>query len=413
MAGRSTTIAALDIGTNKVCCFIGHVDANGQVRVTGIGVQHAQGMRNGSIVDMSAVEHSVRNAVHSAETMAGTTVQSVVVNVSGGQPVSHSLNLQSSVQGGEIGDSDVARVMSAIYKCDLPEDREILHAIPVSYQVDGVSGINEPRGMYGRQLGAELHVVTAATGAIRNLRVCVERCHLEISNFVLSSYASGLSCLVEDEMDLGVTCMDIGGGTTSVAVFMDGSMIYADTVPVGGAHITSDIARGLSTSLGHAERLKNLHGGTVAGLSDDHELIEVPSIGDTEAHETNQVPRSLLVGIIRPRVEEIFELARERLIRAGYDGVAGRRIVLTGGTAQLQGIRELASTLLDRQVRIGKPVRIMGLAEATIGPAFSVCAGLLQYIARGISDSTQVALQSDQWPAEGALSRLGKWIRSG
>jgi cell division protein FtsA len=232
-----------------------------------------------------------------------------------------------------------------------------------------------------------------------------------VAALVVAPYAAGLACLVEDETDLGVTLVDMGGGTTSLAVFYDGAMVHTDVVPLGGVHITSDIARGMTTPLIHAERLKTLYGSATAGHTDESEMIDVPQVGEGDEHAANHVPRSLLVGIIKPRVEEILEMVRDRIARSGFEKVAGRRVVLTGGASQLQGIRDLGARILDKQVRLGRPIRINGLAEATGGPAFSACAGLLAYAQQAraeTADSDGAAELKDS----NRFERFGRWIRA-
>src|ERR1700747_1625715 len=233
--------------------------------------------------------------------------------------------------------------------------------------------------MLGQRLGVNMHVVTASSASVRNHSSAIVRSHLEVDALVVSPYAAGLSCLVEDEVALGVTVIDMGGGTTTIGVFFDGNLIHADYVPVGGGHVTNDIARGLSTPLIHAERMKTLYGSAIPSAADERETISVPQVGEEDDGQANNVPKSLLVGIISPRLEETFELVRNRLEASGYDKIAGRRVVLTGGGCQLPGARELAGLILDKQIRIGRPMRVAGLAEATGGPAFSTGIGLLHF----------------------------------
>ncbi len=406
---RSGLIAGLDVGTTKVSCFVARLDGQ-SVRVVGIGHQVARGLRAGAIVDMDAVEESIRAAVDAAERMAGETVRDAFVNLSGGFPASHTVGVEVSIAGHAVEDTDLRRVLDHARARQEPGEREVVHAIPVGFTIDGSNGIREPRGMYGERLGVNMHVVTAASGPMRNLSVCVERCHLNIAGLVVSQYASGLACLVEDETDLGVTLVDMGGGTTKIAVFYDGAMIHSDAVPIGGGHVTNDIARGLSAPLSHAERLKTLYGSALPTPSDEGEMITVPQVGETDEEAVSHVPRSILVGIIKPRLEETFELVRDRLSSSGVEKLAGRRVVLTGGASQLQGVRDLAARVLDKQVRIGRPIRLQGLAESTAGPAFASCAGLLFYAARDWTEviDTEPETETD---IPGRLARIGKWLR--
>ena len=409
-AGRSQLITALDIGTTKVCCFIARAESEQSLRVIGIGHQVSKGLRAGTVVDMEATEESIRAAVEAAERMAGETVREVHVALAGGRPHSHTVGVEVSIAGHAIGDSDLRRVLEQGRPApDETGEREVIHSLPVGFTVDGASGVRDPRGMYGSRLGVNIHVVTANTGPMRNLSLCVARGHLQVASVTVAPYASGLATLVEDEMRLGVTLVDMGGGTTTIAVFKDGELIFVDGLAVGGIHITQDIARGLATPMNHAERMKTLFGSALPSPADERELIDVPVIGETDRDITNQVPRSVLVGIVRPRAEEIFELVRNRLEAAGMDRIAGRRVVLTGGGSQLQGARELAARMLDKQVRLGRPIRMDGLAEATGGPAFATCAGLLGLALREPPAAVRDFVDSSD---SGRISRFGRWLRT-
>jgi cell division protein FtsA len=406
---RGSLVAALDVGTTKICCFIARVEDE-QPRVLGIGHQISRGVRNGGIVDLEATGTSVVNAVHAAEEMAGETIQRVVANLSGGFSASRIIKAEIGVTGREITDADMRRVLEHGYLMREPGDRQIIHSVPVGFSVDDSRGIRDPRGMLGERLGVNMHVVTASAASVRNHTAAIGRSHLEVEALVVSPYASGLSCLVEDEIALGVTVIDMGGGTTTIGVFFDGNLIFADYVPVGGAHVTNDIARGLSTGVAHAERMKTLFGSAIAASTDERDMIAVPPIGEEEEGHVNHVPKSLLVGIIAPRIEETFELVRNRLEASGFDKVAGRRVVLTGGACQLHGAREFAGLILDKQVRVGRPQRIMGLAEATGGPAFATTAGLLHF---ALSERAEVAgiRRSPEGARWGVLGRLGNWLK--
>jgi cell division protein FtsA len=403
------TVGVVDIGTSKICCFIARRRER-EPEIIGIGHQISRGVRNGTIVDIDAASHSVLTAVHAAEQMAGETLSEVVVNLSGGFGASRIVKSDIALNGREIGDGDMRRVLDQGHLMKEAGDREVIHSIPVGFSIDQSRGIRDPRGMYGQRLGVNMHIVTAQSGAVRNLANCIGRCHLEIAALVVSPYAAGLACLVEDETELGVTVLDMGGGTTTIAVFFDGNLVFTDGVPVGGSHVTNDIARGLSTPLVHAERMKTLYGSAIASASDEREMIAVPQIGEEEESQPNHVPKSLLVGIISPRLEETFEMVRGRLEQSGFDKIAGRRIVLTGGACQLPGARELAGLILDKQIRIGRPLRIEGLAEATGGPAFSTSAGLVHFALSERAETPRRGRALTEEPG-GVLVRFGHWIR--
>ena len=406
---RGSLVAALDIGTTKVCCFIARTQTERQ-QIVGIGHQVARGLRNGVIVDLEAAGSSVAAAVHAAEEMAGETIQHVVANLSGGFGASRIIKAEIGVSGREIGDSELQRVLEQGYQLREPGDRQIMHSVPVGFSIDDSRGIRDPRGMYGERLGVNMNVVTARAAAVRNHSAAIGRSHLEVEALVVSPYASGLACLVEDEIGLGVTVIDMGGGTTTIAVFFDGNLIFADAVPVGGTHVTKDIARGLSTPIAHAERMKTLFGTAISTSTDERDMLAVPQIGEEEEGHVNHIPKSLLVGIIAPRIEETFEMVRDRLEASGFDKLAGRRVVLTGGAAQLNGVREFAGLILDKQIRVGRPVGIAGLAEATSGPAFSTAAGLIHFALSERAEAPN-AKRVAAVPASGLIGRLGHWLK--
>jgi cell division protein FtsA len=403
---RGSLVAAVDIGTSKICCFIARVEAEGP-RIIGIGHQVARGVRGGLVVNLEAAGDSIGNAVHAAEQMAGERIERVVVNQSGGFSASRIVQAEIGIAGHEIGEADRREVLERGYQMRGSDDSQVIHSIPIAFSIDGSRGIRDPRGMVGERLGVNMHLVTASAASVRNHSAAIGRAHLSVDALVVSPYAAGLACLVEDEMDLGVTVIDMGGGTTTIGVFHDGNMVFADTVPVGGGHVTSDIARGLSTPLAHAERLKALFGSAIAATRDERETIAVPQIGEEEDGHVNHVPKSLLVSIVAPRIEETFELVRDRLEVSGFDKLAGRRAVLTGGACQLHGVRELAALILDKQVRIGRPLHIGGLAESTHGPAFSTTAGLLHF---AVSEKAETP-RPRRAAAGGVLGWVGTWLR--
>lgn len=426
---RGGLVAGLDIGCSKVCCFIARGEAGERPRVIGIGQQASRGIKNGAVVDMPAVESTILNAVHAAEQMAGEEIEQVIVSLAGGHPASSSIDVQIALNGHEVGETDLRRAFERGQQAhganglgqnggsapltdggQADAGRQTIHSIPTTYTIDGNRGIRDPRGMFGDRLGVSIHFVTAASSAVRNLTTCVRKCHLDVTDYVVAPYASGLAALADDELELGVTVIDMGGGVTSIAVFYEGSVVYTDVVPVGGNHVTKDIARGLSTSMAHAERIKTLYGHAIATGADEREPIDVPQVGEDDERNARQVPRSLLVGIIQPRLEETFELVRSHLEASGFDKLGGRRVVLTGGASLLPGTRELGGLILDKQLRIGRPTRVAGLAEATAGPAYATCAGLLLYGLAEVRANDDSAALSEVAP-EGLFGRVGHWLR--
>jgi len=373
------SIAVLDIGTAKIACFIAYIDSAGEIKIVGIGHQLSKGIRAGVITDFAEAEISIANAVHAAEQMAGGTVESVLISLSGGNLNSRNVTVEMSLFGEEVTDRDIMDIIERARESIAHNEHEILHSIPVSYYLDGARGIVDPRKMFGKKLGADVHMITGLSGVMHNLAHCVGRCHLNVDDFIAAPYASALSCLEEDEKQLGVTLIDMGAGGTSFCIVAGGKNIYTDSVPIGGMHVTNDIARGLSTSLSHAERLKTLHGSAIATASDDQIMVDVPPLGEEDADEPNTIPRSMLVGVIRPRIEEIFEMIRGKIEMSNMAAFAGKRVVLTGGASQLLGVREMAGNILGKQVRLGRPRALDGLAESVSGPAFSTALGMLEY----------------------------------
>ena len=410
-------IAALDIGTSKTCCFVARIgeprEGHGRLaeaRILGIGHQVSYGVRNGAVISPDEVETAIRRTVHAAETMAGETIERVYVNLSAGQPLSENFGIELAIGGRAIEDSDLRRVMNHSSTTTLAPERELIHSMPVRFSIDGIDGVPDPRGMNGDTLEVSIHRVSATQGPIRNLGLAVQRCHLGVERYVISPFAAGLACLAEDELDLGAIVVDMGAGTTSVAMFLGGNVIFTAIVPIGGVHITNDIARGLTTSIAEAERLKTLHGNARLSPNDDADLLTVQQIGDNGEMPSAQVPKAMLVRIIQARLEEIFELLNSRLQESCLTELVGGRLVLTGGASQLLGAPDTAQRILGKDVRVGRPPGINGLAEAASGPAFSTCAGLLAYAVRPGFDVVGNR-PADRVMGSGFLGRVGDWLR--
>ncbi len=422
-ARRSATLSVLDVGTSKVVCLVAEllpVEASDLLpnrthlaRIVGIGHQRSQGLKGGAVVDLEAAEEAIRHAVHAAERMAGVEIRSVIVSLTGGRLGSSRFEGRAPMHGAAVGPADLQRALDAAAGRGVPPNRTVLHALPVSYSLDAQGGIHQPVGMMGETLGVDLHVVTAEVAAARNLMLAVERCHLGIEAVIATPYAAGLSALVDDEAEMGCAIVDLGGGTTSVGVFAGGHLVHADALAVGGHHVTMDLARGLTTRVATAERLKTMHGSCLAGSADERDMIAVPAVDEDEREVSTHLPKSHLVRIIRPRVEEILELARERLKAAGFAAQAGRRVVLTGGGSQLAGLPETARRILEGQVRIGRPLGIKGLPEAAKGPAFAAAVGLLVYpqVAHLEHVETRAGGSFASTGTDGYLSRVGRWFR--
>ena len=420
---RSHTIAVLDIGSSKICCLIaklrpcvageGFGARTHQIEILGFGLQRSRGVKRGVIVDMDLAERGIRLAVEAAEKMAGVTVESVIVATAAGRITSDAFQASVPIPSREVGEYDVSRVLGACAAQADDTDRTPLHVLPVGYNIDGQDMVRDPRGMVGDRLSVDMHVVSAHSAALRNVLICVERCHLGVETLVATPYASGLAALVPDEIELGAAMIDMGAGTTSIGIFCDGRFHFADVIAVGGHHVTLDLARGLGTTVEAAERIKALYGSAISTPSDTRDLITVPPLDAPDGPDIPaQVPRSFVTDVIRARVEEIFELVRDRLARNGFSGIAAQRLVLTGGASSLTGIAETAERILDARVRLGRPLGVHGLPESARGPGFAAACGLLVY--------PQVAAEEDHRRAPGFLgltgtdgyfSRVGQWIR--
>ena len=419
--GRSPVVAAVDLGASKVACFIMKPDGvrrgDRTLTTAGVGYVQSHGIRGGSIVDMDEAAQAIAQAVERAETMAGVDVQSVTVATACGQLASHRVAAQVSLSGRPIGDNDMARAVGQAMASLRLDRRHAIHLQPIAWSVDGQRRVRDPRAMFGRVLGLEMLVVSINEGVFHTLAHCVERAHLQFDGVVAAPFASALAALEEDEMDLGAICIDMGGGSTSVAVYSGGALVHVDSLAVGGAHVTQDVARGLSTSTTGAERIKTLHGSAIASANEDREMIEAPPRGDDPGAGPVTAPRSMLKGIIAPRVEETLELLKERLRNAGALLDPGAGVVLIGGASQLAGVREVAVRVFDRPVRLGRPRRIPHLADAASGPAFCAAAGVLQRAAFGPREvgarrtgaprRTQVAVD----PKANVVSKAAAWLR--
>ncbi len=377
-AVRSGPFGVLDIGSTKIACLIGRAESDGRLRALGFGWQKGRGVKSGGIVDLDEAERAIRAAVGAAEDMADMRLKSVIVNLSCGQPESRLFNVQWPVDGRAVTADDVRRVVREARGRAAAEGRETIHALPLSFSADETPGVTDPRGLFCETLTARLHVIDAGNTALRTLAACLSRCELDIAALVSAPMASGLAALVGDERELGATVIDMGGGTTTMAVFAEGQVLHTAQLPVGGMHVTNDIARMLSTSVAHAERLKALYGNCQGSPDDERELLPVPQVGEDE-HQIAKIPRSLLISVIRPRLEEIFELVKDRLETAGLGRAGGNRLVLTGGASQLGGVRELAAQMLERNVRLGKPNAMLGLPDSATAPNFATLTGLLAF----------------------------------
>ena len=405
---RPGPFGVLDIGSTKIVCLIGRVENDGSLRVLGFGWHRGKGVRGGGIVDLDEAEKAIRAAVGQAEDMADTRLRGVTLNLTCGHPESRLFNVQWPVGGRAVEESDIRRVVAEGRLRAEVDGREIIHALPLAFAADETERVADPRGLFCTTLAARLHIIDAASTALRTLGACVARCDLDIDELVSAPMASGLAALVEDERELGCIVIDMGGGTTGMAVFAEGQLLHTAQLPVGGGHVTNDLARLLSTPVAHAERLKTLYGNVASCPDDERELLPVPLVGEEE-HQIAKVPRSMVVNIIRPRIEETFEMVRARLESSGLSRAAGNRVVLTGGACQLAGVRELAARMLGKQVRLGRPAALRGLPDAAAGPAFATAAGLLGWAAGHGRTMTDIDL--DPAPPAGLIRRIVNFLK--
>ncbi|MES2143560.1 MAG: cell division protein FtsA [Pseudomonadota bacterium] len=418
-------VAILDVGTSKIACLIlrfdgearlreqdgvGPMAGQSQFRVIGAATTRSRGVRFGEIAVMNETERAIRTAVQAAQKMANVRVDHVIACLSGGEPRSYGLAGEWNLQNSVVSEQDVAQVLAA---CDVPDigpGREVLHAQPVNFALDHRSGLGDPRGQIGNRLVVDMHMLSVDAAAIQNLLYCVKRCDLELAGIASSAYVSGVSSLVEDEQELGAACIDMGAGATGLSIFIKKHMIYADSVRMGGDHVTADISKGLQVPLTVAERIKTRSGGVYATGMDDREMIEVGGDSGDWDKDRRKISRTELIGIIRPRVEEILEETRARLDAAGFEHLPSQQIVLCGGASQIPGLDGLAARILGQRVRLGRPLRVQGLPQAATGAAFSSAVGLSLFAAYPQDEWWDFEVPLQGYPAR-SVRRVVKWFK--
>ncbi|WP_413877251.1 cell division protein FtsA [Albidovulum sp.] len=417
-------VAVLDVGTSKIACLVlrfenpeegrddglGSLAGQSQFRVIGAATTRSRGVRFGEVDAMAETERAIRTAVQAAQKMAQTRVDHVIACFSGAHPRSYGLAGEIELHDGQVSEQDVARVLAACEVPDYGPGREALHAHPVNFAIDHRTGFGDPRGHVGNRLSADMHLLTIDTTAVQNLLYCIRRCDLEIAGLASSAYVSGLASLVEDEQELGAACIDMGGGATGISIFIKKHMIFAESVRMGGDHVTSDISKGLQMPLATAERIKTIHGGVHATGMDDREMIEIGANSGDWEKDRRKVSRTELIGIMRPRVEEILEEVRAILDAAGFDQLPSQQIVLTGGASQIPGLDGLAARILGQNVRLGRPLRVQGLPQAATGAAFSSTVGLCLFAAHPQDEWWDFEIPAERYPAR-SLRRAMKWFK--
>lgn len=408
-----STIAALDIGSSKVCCIIARVNKDKKIKIIGYGYNASKGIKNGIITDINQATLSVCNAVEDAEQKANERIDSVILNISGDKTLSTLQNTSIMLKKNRpISMEDIDKLIAkGTSKVNAGGNNEIIHCSTTTFKIDQGEDVKDPINLVGEELSVNVLLGMYPSNLYRNLASVVEAAHLDVDNRVFTAYASGLSCLVEDEREYGATIVDIGGGTTSIATFKNGMPIAFSTIPVGGMNITRDITQGLTTSFAHAEDLKIRHGCAFGVSHDEYENLNVYPLGEEDDSSIRQIHRSDLIKIIAPRVEETFELIDQKLTLHGLKNRQNHRVVLTGGCSQLPGIRAVANLILDKQVRLGGPRNIQGLPEKlSNNPVFSTALGLLMFATNNLERKPKKIINKPVNEA-GTIAKIFNWIR--
>lgn len=379
----SDIIVGLDLGSTKVTAVVGEVDSDG-ITILGVGNVPCRGLRKGVVSNIEWTVRSIREAVDSAQTMAGVEIRTVYVGVAGAHIRSQASDGVAAIAGREVTLADRERVLEGARAIPVDADRQILHALPREFLVDNQDGVRDPIGMSGVRLQVRVNLITAATSCVQNVMRCVQRCGLEVADVVLEPLASAEAVLSDDEKEIGVAVIDVGGGTTDLLVYADGGIAHTSVIPAGGNNITRDVSAGLRTPEGEAERIKRTYGGALGRMISDDEEVEVPGIG---GHPPRKVARRVLGDIIEPRVEEIFSEARRRMEEAGLIEQISAGVVLTGGSVLMEGMVECAEEVLGMPVRLGFPVGVKGIVQLVQGPQYATGVGLVRYGAQRAADA--------------------------
>lgn len=382
-AAQGQIVVGLDIGTTKVCAVVAEVADDG-LAILGVGMVPCRGLRKGIVANIDWTVRSIKDAIESAQTMAGVEIRTVYAGIGGSHVRSSTSDGVAAIAGGEVTRDDVERVLEGARAIPVDADRQILHVLPSEYTVDVQDGIRDPIGMAGVRLGVKVNLVTAATSCVQNVVRCAERCDLAVADVVLQPLASSEAVLSDDEKEIGVAVIDIGGGTTDLLLYVDGGIAHTSVIPVGGNNITGDIAAGLRTPVAEADRLKRLSGCALGRLVADDEEIEVPGVG---GHAPRRTARRVLADIIEPRVEEILAVVRKRIEDTGMLEQLSAGAVLTGGSVLLPGTREFAEEILGMPVRVATPIGIKGITQLVCGPEFATGVGLVRYGAQAIAEA--------------------------
>ena len=407
--GDESLIVGLDIGTSKVLAIVGEVSASGEVEVIGVGHHPSRGMKKGVVVNIESTVQSIQRAVEEAELMAGCQIHSVFAGIAGSHINSFNSHGIVAIKDKEVGPSDVERVIEAARALAIPADQKVLHILPQEFIIDKQEGVREPVGMCGVRLEAKVHIVTGAVSAAQNIIKCVRRCGLEVDDIILEQLASSMSVLTEDEKELGVCLVDIGGGTTDISVFTEGAIRHTAVIPIAGDQVTNDIAVALRTPTQFAEEIKKKYGCALTQLAKADETIEVPSVGD---RAPRKLARQTLAEVVEPRIEELYGLVLAELRRSGFEDVIGSGIVLTGGSSKMEGMVDLAEEIFHMPVRLGIPQYVGGLSGVVHNPIYATGVGLVLYGARSREGrSYSMHTRSSQAGLKSVMGKMKSWFQ--
>ncbi len=407
---KDRLITALDIGTSKVSAVIAQVGTDGELYVRGVGHQLCMGLSAGMVTSVEHTERAIRAAIDQAERAIGREVQDVYVSVNSAALASETVCVDVDVHGEEIVQADIDRVLASGRDAIEDHERLILHAQPACYAIDGAVTVRNPIGLYGEKLGVDIQVMTAEAGPVKNLEVSVRRAHLNIGQIVAGPIASGYGCLTEEERMRGVALIELGAGVTNIAVFAGGMLVGCSTISVGSMDVTDDIGRVFMTPRIHAERLKTLHGTVTATAADNHEMVDVPPSNYQDGVEVIRMSRAQLSAIIRERMEDLFAEIAVRLKDMGFVGPSARQVVLTGGGALMGNMVHFATATLNKSVRIGRPLGLIGMPDAVSGPGFSAVAGLINFAVQAPQDARAYSTASTSELPRGRLAQLVRWF---
>ena len=398
-------IVGLDIGTSKVVAIVGEINAEGGLNIVGIGRHRSRGLRKGAVVNIESTVQSIQRAIEEAELMAGCRIHSVYAGIAGSHIRSMNSHGIVAIRDREVYAADIERVIDAAQAVAIPADQKILHILPQEFIIDSQEGVKEPLGMSGVRLEAKVHLVTCATNAYQNIEKCIKRCGLEVDEIILEQLASSYSVLTEDEKELGVCVIDIGGGTTDIAIFTEGAIRHTGVIPIAGDQVTNDIAMALRTPTDFAEELKIKYACALAQLASPDEMIKVPGVGERAPRELS---RQALADVVEPRYDELFHLIQAELRHSGFADVLAAGIVLTGGTSKMEGVVELAEEIFHMPVRIGMPYEVSGLVDIVRNPTYSTGVGLLLY---GMKQAQErEGLQPVKDPGINMLDKVKKFL---